>query len=68
MPIYRVLSGPGHVVYVFDAGGDEEAERFARQLSDHSQSAHPVPAESCVRVEQLAGDDWRKVCAWKSGR
>jgi hypothetical protein len=54
----------GQVTYVFDADDDEEAERFARQLSLHSR-----PAETaCVRVENLVGDDWRRVCAWKPGR
>jgi hypothetical protein len=63
MPIYRVLAGPGQVTYVFDADDDEEAERFARQLSLHSRPA----GTACMRVENLAGDAWRRVCAWKPG-
>lgn len=64
MPIYRVLAGSTHVTYVFDAEDDQDAERFARQLSLHSQ-----PSESaCVRVENLAGDDWRTVCTWRVSR
>jgi hypothetical protein len=67
MPIYRVLSGPGHVTYVFDADDDEEAERFARQLSRHSRLADTRVESRCVRVENLSGDQWRRVCAWKPG-
>ena len=63
MPIYRVLAGHEHVTYVFDAEDDAEAESFARYLSCYSRP----PADMCVRVEQLAGDDWRRVCAWRPG-
>jgi hypothetical protein len=67
MPICRVPSGPGHVIYVFNADDDEEAERFARRLSSHSQPADHRTAIRCVRVENLSGDDWRRVCAWIPG-
>jgi hypothetical protein len=63
VPIYRVLAGPGAVTYVFDAGDDTEAERFARQLSRYSRPPEGV----CVRVEHLAGGAWRRVCAWTLG-
>lgn len=63
MPIYRVLAAPENVTYVFDAADDEEAERFARQLSLHSRPG----GTGCMRVENLAGDAWRRVCAWKPG-
>ena len=64
MRVYRVLSDPESVIYVFSAQDDEEAERFARQLSRHSQPAHSHLRTNCLRLESLVDDDWRRVCAW----
>jgi hypothetical protein len=67
VPIYRVLSGPGSVIYVFAAANHEDAERFARQVSRHSQPVHPPSRTRCVQVEALVDDDWQRVCAWLPG-
>jgi hypothetical protein len=67
MPIYRVLSGPEHVIYVFAASDDEEAEGFARRLSAHTHASSAAPPGGRVRVEGLVEDDWRMVCAWGPG-
>jgi hypothetical protein len=67
MPIYRVLAAPGSVIYVFDAAHDEEAERFARQLSRHSQAGDPRIEAGCAQLERHVEDDWRRVCAFVPG-
>jgi hypothetical protein len=59
MGTYRVLSDPESVIYVFSAHDDEEAERFARQLSRHSRPARSRSRTTCVRLEGLVDDDWR---------
>jgi hypothetical protein len=68
VPTYRVLSGPGNVVYVFSAGDDEEAERFARRLSTDSCPVRPrAGTPHFVSVEALVEEDWKRVCAWVPG-
>jgi hypothetical protein len=68
MPIYRVVSDPGHVVYVFDAADDDDAEMFARRLACHSLAGDPRALAGCLRVENQAGNHWRGVAAWKPGQ
>ena len=65
VPIYRVLSGPGTVIYVFAAGDDQEAEMYARHLSEHSRPRPPPRGSSCLLMQGLVDDRWRPVCTWR---
>jgi hypothetical protein len=65
MPIYRVRSGPGAVLYVFSAPDDKAAEELARQVADVAATAMAPHRHGCVYVDGLVTEDWRRVCAWR---